>query len=201
MIFEDNFVRSPIGKGGVMFDPVLKLRMQIGRWKPESAAGGGTINVKLFHDPEIEDGNYTMELEGEQRAFREKWGMGTTTTFLSPNSRQLIDILIDIYREEDETLLRCSFAPTDGFRLDASLLRKAGVAPFSDHPWSTILHFLCSIPQLPVWLNEFGKKGSTKSTSLYIPRSIALELADHTDFEIPASDADEVFVVRWEYSN
>lgn len=200
MEFENNFFVAPLNNGTTMLDPVLKLRLRTGRWSPESAGKGGDIDVDLLHDPEIEAGRLTMPASEKLKEISEMLGNTPPTeeVFQSNQSRNIAKIVVIIDQRGDDIALICDGGQRPTFINKVGLIRTAKRGMVSKQPWQTLLYFLRSILMLPYWEFEFAKTWDSKRISIYVSRPLALELAEHTGFQMLPDDGELVGIASRE---
>jgi hypothetical protein len=197
MVFEDNFVKPAVGRGHSLIDPVLKLRLSIGRWEPESRGRGGSISIHLYQDPEIEAGRLTMPMpEPRRRMFEMAGNKGDPgeVVFVSENSRQIATIILDIDEWDGEIALIDYGSSQPTYKKLISLIKKAECGMVSELPWQTLLYMLKSIPEMPYWKSEYANRWNSRRISLYVNRPCALELANFAGLEIPSGEPEFVLV-------
>lgn len=196
MQFEDNFVPVPVGTWATIMDPVLKLRLKTGRWNPESAARGGTIEIKLNHDPEILPGRLTMPPSENRQKRRLALGNPALTevAFESDKSVEICTMGVDIHDRNQEIALtmgegdRAVWQDDPTFRYNARLIEMADRDVVSAQPWPTLLYMLKSIPLIPFFEHEYAAGWSSKRVSLYVSRPLARELAQFAGFQMSEGD-------------
>ena len=192
MRFDDNFVCVP-GIPATIIDPTLKLRLTTGRWNPESASKGGTIEIHLFHDPEIEPDCLTMPPSVEFDRLYAMLGNPPLkeVAFASAHSMNILDTSIDIGKQGEEITLICGAGVGEGddidmsFRYAVRLIEMSDRDVVSEYPWATLLYALTSIPKLPLWESEYAARWKSKCVNLYAPHKLALELEQNAGFSMP----------------
>lgn len=191
MIFANNFVPVPVGSGGTLIDAVLKLRLSQGRWTPESAAQGGTIDIDLNHDPAIKPERLTMPPSQQDLKYQAmlKGPPLTEVIFRSPESQQIAKLIIDIEKWDEEVALIYEGGRDPSIAVDARLIQKAQCGIVSEYPWATLRYMIESIPLMPVWQSNYAASWGARRISIYVPRAVALELVQHAEFEMPDNNA------------
>lgn len=200
MFFENNFVPVGVGNGATMLDPVLKLRLSLGRWNPESAARGGTTDIILYYDPEIRPDRLTMPVSAKHKILLDMLGANIQVeVFRSPQSKQIVKIIADINEGDDEVALVHGGGSDPTFRYKARLIEMAVHNELGEKPWQTLLYMLKSIPLIPHWQTEYALPWGVKRVSFYVKRPLALELARYTDFQLPDSDDELVRISSMDF--
>lgn len=191
MIFDNNFVPAPVGNGGTLIDAVLKLRLSQGRWTPDSAAQGGTIDIDLNHDPAIKPERLTMPPSQQDLKYQAmlKGPPLTEVIFRSPESQQIAKLIIDIEKWDEEVALTYNGGRGPTLKAKADLIKMAQCDVVSKHPWATLLYMIESIPLMPVWQTDYAASWGARRIGIYVPRAVALELVEHAESEMPDDDA------------
>jgi len=193
MAFGDNFVQVPAGRS-TLIDPTLKIRLATGRWNPESSALGGSVDVALFHDPEIVPGRLTMPPSDKIKRNREMLGAPplAEVVFQSDRCKEIAKTSVDVEQIDDEVALICRAGSEPTFKYTAKLIEMANIDAISEHPWQIIRYMLESIPSMPLWVDEFAAKWGSKRISLYVDRRLAEELSTFANFHIGPDEGDLV---------
>jgi hypothetical protein len=174
MAIQNNFVSV---EPSVLIDPVLRLRVDRGRWTPESSARGGSAYFHLSYDPEIRPDRLTMPIPAKQKKMMEMLGATPpeSTAFQSNSSRRIAELFVDIAEGFDE--VRLEFLTGDSsIGSDAELIRRERIPDVSDRPLETFYYFLSSLVAVPVIERDYALPWKKKRVSMYVERPVAKEL-------------------------
>lgn len=178
MAVENNFVSV---LPTVLVDPALKLRLEQGRWNPESSARGGSIDMHLSLDPEIRADRLTMPIPEVRRKLLEMLGPVARdwTVFESNASRRIAEILVDIHDRDDE--LRLEFR-NDASSLDgiALLLALQTAGHLSADPNEVLLYMFRSVILMEDWDERYAIPWGKRSISFCTSPDVAEKLAAET---------------------
>lgn len=190
MVFDNNFEPVPVGDGGTLVDAVTKLRLSHGRWTPESAAQGGTIEIDLSHDPAIEPGRLTMPPSARDLKYQAMLNGPplAEVIFRSAQSQQIAKLIIDIENWGEEVALVAEGGRDPTLEVKADLIRMAQCEVVSEHPWATLRYMFESIPLMPLWQSKYAAAWGARRVGIYVPRAVALELFEHTGLAMLGGD-------------
>ena len=178
MAIEDNFV--PV-LPTVLIDPVLKLRLEQGRWNPESSARGGAQDIHLSYDPEIRAGRLTMPIPPKRRELLEMLGplKRDWTVFESENSKRIANIIVDIQDRPGEVRLEFKSTRADIHTM-SELISRQEIKDISNRPYEILLYMFQSVIVMPDWAEKFCTPWRKSSISFCASSDIADELSTRT---------------------
>ena len=178
MTIENNFVSV---LPTVIVDPVLKLRLEQGRWNPESSARGGSIDVHLSLDNEIRADRLTMPIPEVRRKLLEILGPVASdwTVFESNASRRIAEILVDIHNRDDELRLELKnhASSLDGMAL---LLSRQTAGHLSADPYEVLLYMFRSVILIEDWDESYAIPWGKRAISFCTSPDVAEKLAAET---------------------
>ncbi|MFV0294635.1 MAG: hypothetical protein ACK5JT_00755 [Hyphomicrobiaceae bacterium] len=199
MKFDNNFVPVPAGRSNII-DADLQIRMATGRWNPESSAKGGSVDIVLFHDPEILPDRLTMSPPEKVVRNRELLGAPpiSQVVFQSDHCSEIAKLTIDIDRQDGEVALIHRGGRDPSFKYIARLIELAQKGRVSEHPWKTIRYILEALPLMPLWEDEYAKQWGAKRIGVYISRPLAEELSKLAGVPAPIGESDLVQIASRE---
>jgi len=138
MDFQDNWV---LVKGGVIVDPVLKLRIDQAVI-PETERN--EVDLRSFYDPEIDADHLLVPISEEERR-KITWSdmpPGTLVIFESDKCDRIFYGLGLRWNEVGDTLRVKAVMSDHGFSLKLKLIKFTDYPVISEHPKDVILHVL-----------------------------------------------------------
>src|SRR5688572_11726759 len=168
----------------VLIDPVLKLRLEQGRWTPESSARGGSIDIDLAYDPQIHRDQLTMPIPEKRRKLLEMLGpIGRDwTVFESNQSKRIAQIFLDIHSGDVDVRLQLprSTRSTPTIQGEAKLLAREVGDELGNNPYEVLLYMFQSTILMGDWAETYAMPWGKSSISFYTNAEVAEELTAHT---------------------
>lgn len=178
----------PVGPG-VLIDSMLKIRMSMGRWDPESAASGGAIEIDLEYDPEIRTDRLTMPIPPEQLQALAILGPVTERekAFRSASTLRLGSLNFEIESTVDELVLKAIDYPNSYQNL-AHIIRRELNAETEAASSEILAHIVAAVPSFDAWDYNFARPWGKPVISLNYPAGLLAVIPEIGQFPVRGED-------------
>jgi hypothetical protein len=192
MAIDDNFVSV---LPTVLVDPVLKLRLEQGRWNPESSGEGGSVDLALSYDPELRPDRLIMPIPEKRRKLLEILGpvQKDWTVFESEASRQIAKIIVAIHDKGDEVRLEF-ISSVHSLEVTAELLAREGGHQLAADPYQLLLYMFRSAIFMEDWDESYAVPWGARSISFCTSPEVAEKLAAETGAEFERTPDDMALI-------